>query len=41
MGNARDKLSVASFAKDTAAKTGMNEHTVHRAVHCAEQIAPT
>jgi len=41
MGSANDKLSVASFAKDTAAKTGINERTVHRAVHCGEQIAPT
>jgi ParB family chromosome partitioning protein len=39
-GDASANLAVASFAADTAAKTGLSERSIERAVHRAENIAP-
>lgn len=38
MGNATDKLAAASFAADTAAKTGIDERSVRRSIRRAKEI---
>ena len=39
-GNASDNLSLASFAEDTASKTGLDKRTVERSIRRAESISP-